>query len=141
METFADYVLRRPKPREVHMMIIYRIFLTSAKNGHRHSEEFLNLVSHCLLRDMDYMNCMSTLRAALALCCLNHLSEEVAKRVFSKEFMRKLDNEVEMCGGSGAYTRNLRRSLMELNRAVVLRHPEYGIPWFHEKFCSENIEK
>ena len=140
METFADYILRRPNPNEVHMMIIYRIFLTSAKNGHRHSEEFLNLVSHCLLRDMDYMNCMSTLRAALALCCLNHLSEEVAKSVFSKEFMRKLDNEVEMCGGSGAYTRNLRRSLMELNRAVVLRHPEYGIPWFHEKFCSENIE-
>ena len=141
MDGFADYVLRRPDPKEVHMMIIYRIFLTSSKNGHKLSEEFLDLVSCCLLRDMDYVNCISTLRTALALCSLNHLSKGLARSVFSKEFMRKLDGEVEMCGGSGAYPRKLRNSLMELNRAVVLRYPEYGVPWFHEKYCIENEAK
>ena len=141
MNAFEDYVLRRPEPKELHMMIIYRIFLTSSKNGHKLTEEFLDLVSSCLLRDMDYINCISTLRTALALCCLNHLSKGLARSVFSKEFMRKLDREVEMCGGSGAYPRKLRNSLMELNRAVVLRYPEYGVPWFHEKYCIENEAK
>ena len=141
MDAFADYVLRRPNPKELHMMIIYRIFLTSSKNGQKLSEDFLDLVSHCILRDMDYINCISTLRTVLALCSLNHLSKSLARSVFSKEFMRKLDHEVEMCGGSGAYPRKLRNSLMELNRAVVLRYPEYGVPWFHEKYCIENEAK
>merc|ERR1719397_790979 len=40
MDAFADYVLRRPNPKELHMMIIYRIFLTSSKNGQKLSEDF-----------------------------------------------------------------------------------------------------
>ena len=27
---------------------------------------------------------------------------------------------------------------MELNRGVILRYPDYGVPWFHEKYCNEN---
>ena len=30
---------------------------------------------------------------------------------------------------------------MELNRGVVLRYPDYGVPWFHEKYCIENEAK
>ena len=141
LDAFADYVLRRPDPKEIHLMHIYRIFMASSKNGHKLPEEFLDLVSECLLRDMDNINCTSTLRTALALCSLNHLSKELARSVFSKEFMRKLDDEVEKCGGSGIYPKKLRLSLMELNRAVVLRYPEYGVPWFHDKYCIENMAK
>jgi len=30
---------------------------------------------------------------------------------------------------------------MELNRAVVLRYPQYGVPWFHQKYCLENHQQ
>merc|ERR1712083_297301 len=32
----------------------------------------------------------------------------------------------------------LRKQLMLLNRSVVLRYPEFGVPWFHSKYCAEN---
>ena len=27
---------------------------------------------------------------------------------------------------------------MSLNRAVVVRYPQYGVPWFHSRYCAEN---
>ena len=30
---------------------------------------------------------------------------------------------------------------MELNRGVILRYPDYGVPWFHEKYCNENASE
>ena len=37
------------------------------------------------------------------------------------------------------YPSRVRRALMELNRSVCIDMPESGVPWFHEKYCQEQI--
>lgn len=37
------------------------------------------------------------------------------------------------------YPTRVRRALMELNRSVCIDMPESGVPWFHEKYCQEQM--
>lgn len=33
----------------------------------------------------------------------------------------------------------MKRLVMELNRSAVLEAPEKNIPWFHDRYCMENV--
>jgi len=138
IDSLVEFIMTRPDPREVHISFLFKIFFASNQNAHTLPNEFLDVLNFCLIRDIDYFNGLHTLQVARSLCSLNKLSKELARNVFSNEFMRKLDREMELCGSRITYPKNLRQTLMELNRGVVLRHPEYGVPWFHEKYCVEN---
>ena len=130
--------MSKTNPREVHISFLFKILFASSKNGHILPDNFLDVLNYCLIRDIDYFNGLYSLQVARSLCASNHLSKQLARSVFSNEFMRKLDREMELCGSKIPYAKKLRRTLMELNRGVVLRYPDYGVPWFHEKYCIEN---
>ena len=62
--------------------------------------------------------------------------------------MDKLDDEIEngcpseneqRLGRTSYYPRKVRRAMMNLNRIVCIKYPEYKIPWFHEKYCQEEV--
>ena len=80
----------------------------------------------------------------LAQC--SKLNKELMSRIFSVEFLDKIDDEIEnQCpvdtkdrpGRVSTYPRRLRKAMMNLNRMVCICYPEYNVPWFHEKFCIE----
>jgi len=138
IDALVDFVMSKTNPREVHISFLFKILFASSKNGHTLPDNFLDVLNYCLIRDIDYFNGLYSLQVARSLCASNHLSKQLARSVFSNEFMRKLDREMELCGSKIPYAKKLRRTLMELNRGVVLRYPDYGVPWFHEKYCIEN---
>jgi len=138
IDALVDFVLSKTNPHEVHIAFLFKILFASSKNGHTLPDKFLDVLNYCLIRDIDYFNGLHSLQVARSLCASNHLSKQLARSVFSNEFMRKLDREMELCGTKIPYAKKLRRTLMELNRGVVLRYPDYGVPWFHEKYCIEN---
>jgi hypothetical protein len=78
---------------------------------------------------------------ALALARYKQLTPEIAVKIFSMEFMDILDREIAKSGASSDYGRRSRFHMMLLNRTVRLNHPEFNIPWFHEKFCAQNLPK
>ena len=82
---------------------------------------------------------------ALEIAAKGKLDKKLTIRIFSVEFLDKIDSEIEQLATSENnnpkilwYPRTLRRSLMYLNRLVCICFPEYNVPWFHEKYCLEN---
>ena len=139
MAGLVSFVLRRPDPRELHVTVLMKILVASARNHYPLPTEFLEVADHCLNRDIDSINGLHSLQIANALASYDCLSKELVRSLFSNEFMRKLDKEMEMCGTRTiGYPKVLRQTLMELNRAVVLRYPGYGVPWFHHNYCTEH---
>ncbi|PIK57906.1 putative FAST kinase domain-containing protein 1 [Apostichopus japonicus] len=64
--------------------------------------------------------------------------DEILRRIFSLEFLTKLDEELdELPDRCDMY----RRRLMYLNRTVALECPELQVPWFHEEYCQEILKK
>ncbi len=58
--------------------------------------------------------------------------------MFSKSFMEHLDRQSKVTKATvGQGDGHVRRQLFRLNRTVCLKYPEYGVPWFHEKYCLE----
>ena len=104
----------------------------------------MDLSSSCLERDFDSQNCMQVLQVAMILAKYGKLNRELTSRIFSVEFLDKIDDEIEKCpserntlGRVSTYPKNLRRAMMNLNRRVCICYPEYKVPWFHEKYCIE----
>jgi len=63
---------------------------------HFRNQSFLKLCSTTLKRDMNSLNCLIVLEAAISLANLNFLMPDVVMKIFSKEFMEKYiykDNE------------------------------------------------
>ena len=141
IDALVAFVMSKTDPQEIHISFLFKILFASSKNGHTLPDEFLDVLNKCLIRDIDYFNGLQSLQVARSLCAYQHLSQELARSVFSNEFMRKLDREMELCGSKILYAKKLRRTLMELNRGVILRYPDYGVPWFHEKYCNENASE
>ena len=84
---------------------------------------------------------------ALQLAKNGKLDLNLTAKIFSVEFLDKIDQEIDYLSRSGNeigktlwYPRKLRSSLMNLNRLVCICFPEYNVPWFHEKYCLENIQ-
>lgn len=79
------------------------------------------------------------LECALSLMLPNRLPMDLVNEIFSVRFLDKLDVEVASCYSRASYPARVRRTLMELNRAVCIDMPESAVPWFHEKYCREKI--
>uniref|UniRef100_A0A8C5I8A9 RAP domain-containing protein n=1 Tax=Gouania willdenowi TaxID=441366 RepID=A0A8C5I8A9_GOUWI len=65
--------------------------------------------------------------------------EELIRKIFSIDFLRKLDSQLETLLDHRNMRTRLR--LMQLNRAVCLECPEYQVPWFHERYCQQLHKK
>ncbi|KAM8856500.1 FAST kinase domain-containing protein 1, mitochondrial isoform 2-T2 [Spinachia spinachia] len=60
--------------------------------------------------------------------------EEMSREIFSIDFLRKLDTQLETLADS--LNIRTRMGLMQLNRAVCLECPGIQVPWFHERYCQ-----
>ena len=106
------------------------------------------MCSSCLQRDFDTQIGLHAIQIATILAKYGKLNKELISRIFSVEFMDKLDDEIEngcpseneqRLGRTSYYPRKVRRAMMNLNRIVCIKYPEYKIPWFHEKYCQEEV--
>ena len=104
------------------------------------------MCSSCLQRDFDTQIGLHVIEIATILARHGKLSRELTSKIFSVEFLDKIDYEIENQCPSGkenmlvrvsSYPRRLRRAMMNLNRIVCIYYPEYNVPWFHEKYCQE----
>ena len=95
--------------------------------------ELLEMCELALMRDWRY----TQIGVGMALRLARHdvFSPELAKTVFSKEFMKNLDRQLAL--GTKISETRVRSKLCDLNRLVCIKYPQYGIPWFHEKYCQE----
>ncbi|KAM9804446.1 FAST kinase domain-containing protein 1, mitochondrial [Neosynchiropus ocellatus] len=73
-----------------------------------------------------------------SLAVVDIFPEELIKEIFSIDFLRKLDVQIETLSNSLKFRTRMR--LMDLNRAVCLVCPEYQVPWFHEEYC-QNLQR
>jgi len=138
LDSLVNFFLARPDKNDFHTEAVRKFLTGCYDNGFRPNDEFLDIVCQGLVRDIDSLTGLQTLRLANILCSYDRISKTLVSALFSNEFMLKLDSEIEMASDRRHYPKMLRRALMELNRSVVLRYPEYGIPWFHSQYCVEN---
>ncbi|XP_049904205.1 FAST kinase domain-containing protein 1, mitochondrial [Epinephelus moara] len=76
---------------------------------------------------------------AYTLAVADCFPEELAREIFSIDFLGKLDAQLETLPDTLNMRTRLR--LMELNRAVCLECPEFQVPWFHERYCQQLQKK
>jgi hypothetical protein len=65
------------------------------------------------------------LESSISLARFHALRPELVAKIFSPEFMDRLD--VEISSSTLAYARRVRRMMMELNRTVCLQYPEFKV--------------
>ena len=107
---------------------------------------FLDVASSCLERDFDSLSGMNIITTAIILAKYGRLERQLTSKIFSVEFMDKLDMEIEeeckliteseLMSRVSYYPILLKREIMKLNRIVCINYPEYNVPWFHEKYCQ-----
>ena len=138
LRCLVRFYMSRPDPSELHTESLYRLLEICFDSGHVPDREFLQLFCQLLTRDIDSISGLRTITIAFILCYYNAVSKPLVTTIFSNEFMTRLDNEMKLASDRKHYPKMLRKGLMSLNRAVVLRYPEYGVPWFHSRYCAEN---
>lgn len=102
---------------------------------------------------------LALLSSAMALIFYQQLPLQLIHFIFTVEFLERVDRELracysrvmkinqlsvffidfENCLSQAVYPVKVRQLMMELNRAVCLDCPQADIPWFHEKYCLENV--
>jgi len=141
VECLINYYLSRPDPAEIHISNLSKLVKYCYETGHKPDQRFLDIVCEGLLRDVDSLFGLEAMHLAHILCHYDSISKSLVHALFSNEFMARLDSEMELTATRKHYLKNLRRSLMQLNRSVVLRNPEFGVPWFHKKYCHDNVKE
>lgn len=108
------------------------------------SEEESKVFQKCseiVLRDFQFMSGLSIIQACLALVYFKSLPERLITRVFSIDFIRRLEKEIEMCYSKQTYPERVLNQVMQLNRAVCLDYPELNIPWFQQNYLEAQMSK
>lgn len=75
---------------------------------------------------------------AHSLALANRFPEELAREIFSIDFLGKLDSQLDTL--SESLNLRTRQRLMEFNRAVCLECPEFQVPWFHDCY-SQHLQR
>lgn len=105
------------------------------------NEEFLSRSSDIIMRDFDYMNGLSIVQGLLALIFYKSCPQALITKVFSQSFIKRLEQEIEMCYSKNTYPQRIMNQFMKLNRAVCLDCPEINVKWFQQSFVEAQITK
>ena len=73
------------------------------------------------------MSGLSVVQALLALTFYKSARAELISLVFNGDFIKRLEQEVQMAYSRDTYPQKVMSLVMQLNRAVCLDHPEYNI--------------
>jgi FAST kinase-like protein, subdomain 2/RAP domain len=87
------------------------------------------------------MSGLSIVQALLALTFYKHVPFELVSRVFQGDFIRKLEQEVQMAYRLETYPQRVMSLIMQLNRAICLDYPEFQIRWFQNNFIEAQMSK
>ncbi|XP_056644212.1 FAST kinase domain-containing protein 1, mitochondrial isoform X2 [Diorhabda sublineata] len=105
------------------------------------ADKFFLTITDIIIRDQERLSGLAFLQSALSLSFFNKLPSFLVKQIFNVEFMDRLDNELANCYSKDKYPQRVRQTLMYLNRAVCLEYPQFGVPWFHEKYIQETQKR
>lgn len=103
--------------------------------------EALECCSEIIKRDFNVMSGLSIVQALLALTFYKHVPYDLVMQVFQGDFIKKLEQEIQMAYRLDIYPRRVMTLVMELNRAICLDFPEYNIPWFQQNFIEAQMSK
>ncbi|XP_070536060.1 FAST kinase domain-containing protein 1, mitochondrial-like [Ptychodera flava] len=139
LDTVAEVVVKQP--HSVGFLNIYRILLPFSILNYQppNSERFLRTCVEKFERSLDRYDPNFLIKIADALALQQKFPSKIIERLFSLEFLTKMDkvleempaDQYELC----------RFKLMQLNRAVRIECPETRIPWFHDDYCEEILKR
>ncbi|XP_057374559.1 uncharacterized protein LOC130695439 [Daphnia carinata] len=139
IDAIVDYALK--KHEHLGPSLLVNVFVLCFNLGYstKNLELLAPITSQSLESKENGMFGLFVLEASLALVLTNRLSIKLVNDIFTVQFLDKLDLEVAACYSKATYPARVRRTLMELNRSVCIDMPEAGVPWFHEKYCQEQM--
>lgn len=103
--------------------------------------EFFDRSSEIIIRDFNYMSGLSIVQALLALIFYKACPQQLIALVFSREFIKRLEQEIAMCYSRNTYPSKIMNQYMQLNRAVCLDCPEVNVKWFQHSFIEAQATK
>ncbi|XP_055920342.1 FAST kinase domain-containing protein 1, mitochondrial isoform X2 [Eupeodes corollae] len=104
-------------------------------------QESLDSIARIVVRDFDYMTGLSIIQASLALCFYKTIPEKLINKVFCVDFIKRIEEEIEMCYSKATYPERVLNQVMQLNRAVCLDFPEADVPWFQQNYLEAQLSK
>lgn len=87
------------------------------------------------------MSGLSIVQACLAMNFYRTLPEALINRVFNIGFIKRLEDEIEMCYSKATYPERVLNQVMQLNRAVCLDCPAAKVPWFQQNYIEAQMSK
>ncbi|XP_055382024.1 uncharacterized protein LOC129612451 [Condylostylus longicornis] len=105
------------------------------------NEDVLHWSAEIIKRDFDFMTGSSIVKACLSLCYYRILPSELVQKIFTPEFIKKIEDEIELCYSKQTYPSRILNQVMELNRSVCIDFPEMQIPWFQQNYIEAQMSK
>lgn len=87
------------------------------------------------------MTGLSIVQALLALVFYKACPQQLLTMVFNGDFIKRLEQEIEMCYSRATYPQRVMKQLMQLNRAACLDCPELNMPWFQQNYIEAQMSK
>lgn len=97
--------------------------------------------SQIIDRDFSVMNGLSIVQALIALTFYKAVPFDLVSKVFQSDFIKKLEQEIQMAYRLETYPQRVMQLVMQLNRAICLDFPEYNIRWFQQNFIEAQMSK
>ncbi|XP_076323075.1 FAST kinase domain-containing protein 1, mitochondrial-like isoform X2 [Tachypleus tridentatus] len=139
VESMAREVVEKPDifPASV---ISKLLFLCYTLSCFPEADSFLDKCSDIIIRYQNSITGLQVLQAGVALGLFEHLNSSLIHTIFSVSFLDKIDREIT-AQATATYSSRVRNLLMVLNRITCLDFPQQNVPWFHEKYCQDNLSK
>lgn len=103
-----------------------------------------NVLNACLSiirRDFDYMSGLAIVQSCLSLCFYRSLPEDLINKVFSVDFVKRIEDEIKTCYSKATYPERVFNQVMQLNRAVCLEFPQVQVPWFQQNYIESHLSR
>ncbi|KAL5276542.1 hypothetical protein ACFFRR_002016 [Megaselia abdita] len=103
-----------------------------------------NVIKACLeiiRRDFENMSGLAIVQSCLSLCFYRTLPEDLINKVFSVDFVKRIEDEIKTCYSKATYPERVLNQVMQLNRAVCLEFPEAKVPWFQQNYLEANLSR
>lgn len=127
--------------KEIHPSAVYPILRVFSYMNYEppQGKDFFDACAHHVCNDKDSLSPHFLVLTAYALALAGYFPKELIKAIFSTNFLLRFDSQLDAL--NYRINKRLRLFLMELNRAVCIEHPEYGVPWFHEQYCQQLLQR
>lgn len=101
----------------------------------------LNACLDIIRRDFDYMSGLAIVQSCLAMCFYRSLPEDLITKVFSVDFVKRIEDEIKTCYSKATYPERVFNQVMQLNRAVCLEFPQAQVPWFQQNYIEAHLSR